>query len=144
MPSIAPLPDVIPTLERLKAVGITIGIITDGRSVTQRSKIKALGLGEFVAPQNIIISEEVGADKTTSAPFETLASRNIGEEKFLYIGDNPAKDFHWPNMMGWTTVELRDCQKTNIHSQDIAVADEFRPQHIIDSFGMILKYLQYC
>ena len=144
MPSIAPLPDVIPTLERLKAVGITIGIITDGRSVTQRSKIKALGLGEFVAPQNIIISEEVGADKTTSAPFETLASRNIGEEKFLYIGDNPAKDFHWPNMMGWTTVELRDCQKTNIHTQDIAVDDEFRPKHIIDSFGMILKYLQYC
>lgn len=139
-PVICPLPGVISTLEKLKSSGVRIGIITDGRSVTQRQKIMALGLDRFVDSQNLIISDEIGADKTTATPFETLASRNPEESRFLYIGDNPAKDFHWPNRMGWTTVELRDCLKTNIHSQDIAVAEEFRPQHIVAAFGDVLQY----
>lgn len=139
-PEIKPMPGVIHALEKLKSSGISIGIITDGRSAMQRRKIAALGIDRFVEPGNLIISEEIGADKTSSTPFEILASRNQHEERFLYIGDNPAKDFHWPNRMGWTTIELRDRLHTNIHSQDIAVPEEFMPQHKIDTFEEVLKY----
>ena len=133
-----PLPGVIETFEKLKKAGEKIGIITDGRSVTQRAKFNALGLGEFVSPQNLIISEEIGADKNTSLPFEIIVSRNPDESCFVYIGDNPAKDFRWPNRLGWTTVELKDGLKTNIHSQDIDVPDDYQARYIVDRYDEVI------
>lgn len=55
------------TLAGLRDKGITLGIITDGRSATQRAKIKALGLDRFIHADNIVVSSEIGADKTSVA-----------------------------------------------------------------------------
>ena len=119
------------TLAGLRDKGITLGIITDGRSATQRAKIKALGLDRFVADGTIIISGETGADKTTSLPFETLANRNPGCSRFLYLGDNPAKDFRWPNAMGWDTVEIIDSEGLHIQPHHIEVPRGYRAHHPI-------------
>lgn len=127
------------TLKTIADTGQKIGIITDGRSSTQRAKIEALGLLDFVTPENIIISEEAGGDKTTPIPFEKLKSNNPDEKHFLYIGDNPAKDFRWPNAMGWTTVELKDVEGKNIHSQAIYVPENFKAQYVITNFSDVLK-----
>jgi len=94
---------------------------------------------DFVTPENIIISEEAGGDKTTPIPFEKLKSNKPDEKHFLYIGDNPAKDFRWPNAMGWTTVELKDVEGKNIHSQAIYVPENFKAQYVITSFSDVLK-----
>lgn len=106
------------TLATLRNTGHKIGIITDGRSITQRHKIEALDLDRFVNPEHIIISEEIGGDKTTPLPFETIAGK-CPDEKFTYIGDNPAKDFTYPASMGWRTVCLLNAGH-NIHSQDLS------------------------
>ena len=45
----------------LKENNITIGIITDGRSIQQRSKLEALGLYEYT--NQVVISEEIGSEK---------------------------------------------------------------------------------
>lgn len=127
---------------RLTCEGIKIAIITDGRSHTQRAKIEALGLDRFVLPQNIIISSEAGGEKTTRIPFDTLISRNPGETHYLYLGDNPAKDFLWPNLMGWTTVQLNDIAGVNIHSQTIDVPEIYKAQYRIDKIEDIVRYLQ--
>ncbi|MBD5225544.1 MAG: HAD hydrolase-like protein [Bacteroidales bacterium] len=121
--------------------GQTIAIITDGRSNTQRAKIKALGLDQFVSPWNIIISSEVGGDKTTRVPFDTLMSRNPNEKQFVYIGDNPAKDFYWPNELGWETIQLDDTAGINIHSQTIEVPDNFKAKYRISRIEDIVNYL---
>lgn len=105
-------------LALLRNTGNRIGIITDGRSVTQRNKIETLGLNRFANPEHIIVSEEIGGDKTTTLPFETIAAR-YPDEKFTYIGDNPAKDFTCPASMGWHTVCLLNAGR-NIHSQDLS------------------------
>jgi len=139
-PSIALRAEVKETFECLRAKGIGIGIITDGRSVTQHAKIKALGLDEFVCASDIVISEEIGADKNTDIPFRTLMSRHADEEKWLYIGDNPAKDFHWPNMMGWTTVMLENDGK-NIPRQLPPLPAEYMAQHSIASFADVLQFV---
>ncbi len=131
IPDISLRPGALDLLEGLKRRGVPIGIITDGRSATQRAKIKALGLDRFVADGNIIISGETGADKTTSLPFETLANRNPGCSRFLYLGDNPAKDFRWPNAMGWDTVEIIDSEGIHIHPQNIEVPPGYRAHHTI-------------
>lgn len=107
------------TLALLRNARNRIGIITDGRSVTQRNKIEALGLNWFVNPEHIIISEEIGGDKTTSIPFETIAAR-VPDEKLTYVGDNPAKDFACPASMGWRTVCLLNSGR-NIHPQNLSM-----------------------
>lgn len=140
IPAIHLAAGVRPTFEELRQRGVEIGIITDGRTFAQKEKIKALGLLEFVSPSNIIISQEIGADKTERKPFELLAARNPGESVFVYLGDNPAKDFHWPNEMGWLTVMLTDHTATNIHSQQIEVAPNYRAQYTIGRFPEILQY----
>ncbi|MDE6326444.1 MAG: HAD family hydrolase, partial [Duncaniella sp.] len=107
------------TLALLRNTGERIGIITDGRSLTQRNKIEALGLDRFVSPEHIIISEEIGGDKTTSLPFETIASM-VTDEKLTYVGDNPAKDFACPASMGWHTACLLNAGR-NIHPQNLSM-----------------------
>ena len=104
------------TLKTIKEKGYTVCLITDGRSVTQRNKIKALGLNEYVQRGDIVISEELGYDKKSSKPFELIADRYLNAN-FFYIGDNAKKDFYWPNLMGWTTICIKDDGR-NIHPQD--------------------------
>lgn len=116
-------------LESLVSKDITLGLITDGRAVAQREKIKALGLDKYISSGNILISEETGHDKHSQFPFRKMMELNPAERQFIYIGDNPEKDFRWPNELGWTTVMLRDIYEVNIHPQSIDGADGFPSSH---------------
>ena len=57
-------------LEKILSHNIDFSIITDGRSISQRNKIKALGLYDLV--KNIIISEETGFEKPHLNNFKIL------------------------------------------------------------------------
>ena len=93
------------TLQWLSAdKDISIGIITDGRVGTQTAKINALGLNRFVKPGNTIISQAIGADKTTPIPFTAMMSAVPQASHYIYIGDNMGKDFVYPKKLGWTTI----------------------------------------
>lgn len=112
-------------LASLRNAGHTFAVVTDGRSVTQRHKFEALGLGRFVdADRALMISEEVGESKTGGKAFRLLEERYGSETPKIYVGDNPAKDFRTPGMMGWTTVCLLD-KGENIHLQDFEGADAY-------------------
>lgn len=109
------------TLATLRNRGCTLGIVTDGRSITQRHKIEALGLDRFVRPDMFFISEEVGADKISGEPFVWIMSKFGESERYIYIGDNPAKDFVAPKRMGWLTVcLLGGADGNNLFSQDFS------------------------
>ncbi|MDE5785464.1 MAG: HAD hydrolase-like protein [Duncaniella sp.] len=92
-PDISLTPAVEKTLGELKDRGIVLALITDGRSITQRNKISALGLERFIAPEHILISEETGADKLNSRPFELLESAS-NSQPYIYVGDKPSTDFY--------------------------------------------------
>ncbi len=128
------------TLDTLKDRDVRMGIITDGRSHTQWAKIRALGLEKYVDADNIIVSGDTGYDKTSRVPFDMMAERSPGERQFVYFGDNPAKDFRWPNRMGWVTVQLDDSKGNNIHSQQIDVTDDYQAAHHVASFADILAF----
>jgi len=104
------------TLEYLQGEDAILCMITDGRSITQRNKIEALGLTKFFSEDNILISEEFGAEKTDKSPFEHFMRKYNYAKKFYYIGDNTAKDFFWPNRLHWTTICIED-NGQNIHKQ---------------------------
>ncbi len=105
-------------LDYLHSKDIPIGILTDGRSVTQRNKIKSLGLNRYVPEQNIVISEEFGSEKPDEKNYRYFESLYSEIENFIYIGDNPRKDFIAPNHLGWETAGLLDDGR-NIHKQEV-------------------------
>ena len=104
------------TLETLKRQGVVLGLITDGRSLTQRNKIRALGLGEFFSDENIVISEEFGSEKPSLRNYEFFMKK-YPDADFYYVGDNPKKDFIAPNVLGWETICLLD-SGCNIRPQE--------------------------
>ena len=95
-----------------------IGLITDGRSLTQRHKIEALGLSAYMDEEDILISEETGHEKPSEVPYRHFMAR-YPACTYYYIGDNPAKDFVAPERLGWTSICLLDDGR-NIHPQELA------------------------
>ncbi|MCH5327165.1 MAG: HAD family hydrolase [Duncaniella sp.] len=116
------------TLSVLRRQGHKLALITDGRELTQRNKIEALGLGRFFEPSNVFISESFGHLKTDGEAFRALMSSYPGEI-YMYIGDNPAKDIAAPRSLGWTTVCIRDSGQ-NVHRQDFTLLS---PDYILPS-----------
>ncbi|MDH3648127.1 MAG: HAD family hydrolase [Saprospiraceae bacterium] len=109
---------------------IPTGIITDGRSATQRNKLKALGLeGLF---DLVVISEEIGTEKPHRNNF-LLYNEKFSNHSFAYIADNISKDFVTPNALGWLTICLLD-NGQNIHKQDFSFPAEYLPQQTLTSF----------
>ena len=125
-PSINLDPSIIATLDLLVAHDRTLGLITDGRSKTQRNKIKALELYHWFPKDNIIISEEFGSSKPDVRNYRFFMSKFPGKS-YTYIGDNIAKDFVAPKSLGWQTICLKD-NGLNIHAQDFDLSDEYLPE----------------
>lgn len=129
------------TLNSLKEQGYHLAIITDGVAKVQRNKIKALGLDRYVDTLDIIISEEMGTEKTDRQNFTYFTDKYPDFDKFYYIGDNTAKDFYWPNKLGWTTICLSDNGR-NKHKQNFEGNTEYMPQYIVDDFYEILEFIE--
>ncbi len=126
-PSISLTDEVKKWIKLLSDKNAALAILTDGRSATQRLKLAALGLSEIPA----YISEEHGSEKPAPERFEKIVQRWPGH-RYVYIGDNPRKDFFTPNRMGWLTLGLLDDGK-NIHSQEFDYSTEYAPRHWIES-----------
>ena len=120
-------------LNRLLSYGHEMSLITDGRSITQRNKLSALGIESFF--KNIIISEEVNSEKPSEYNFRMVMHNNI-IENYIYIADNPKKDFITPNKLGWTSICLLD-RGHNVHEQVFTNSIEYNPHFKIKSFNEI-------
>ncbi|WP_299221994.1 HAD family hydrolase [uncultured Alistipes sp.] len=138
-PRIALSPGIPALLTELKARRCGIGLVTDGRSVTQRNKIAALRLDTFLSPASVVISEEFGSSKPDCANFEYFHRLYPGC-RFIYVADNPQKDFLAPNRLGWRTICLRDDGR-NIHSQHFDLPTDYLPQTIAETTDQIISHL---
>lgn len=128
---------IVATLDALVSNGKILGIITDGRSLTQRNKIKALGLSRWFTDDNIIISEEFGSTKPDVRNYRFFMSKYPGKI-YTYIGDNVAKDFVAPKSLGWQTICVKD-NGQNIHSQDFNLNEEYLPEITINRIKEIIN-----
>ena len=83
-----------------------IAIITDGPVLSQTRKCKALGLASIARP--LVLTDILGDGfrKPHKAAFEYVASC-VEAKQFVYVADNPAKDFTAPKQLGWITVRVR-------------------------------------
>lgn len=107
-PDIDFYPGVADMLLKLKAGGCRLGLITDGRPIAQRAKIKALGLEEYF--DEIIVTDELGGieyRKPCSKAFILMKERlAIDYSDMVYIGDNLSKDFVAPGELGMGAVHF--------------------------------------
>ncbi len=104
------------TLHQLVSEGCILCIITDGREITQKNKIKVLGLDKLISWDNIVISESFGSEKPCEANYRYFMNR-YPNTNYTYVGDNVNKDFIAPNRLGWDTICLLDDGR-NIHKQE--------------------------
>ena len=121
-------------LDMILSHNIDFSIITDGRSISQRNKIKALGLNHLA--QNIIISEETGHEKPHLNNFKII-EKIYPNKKLLYIADNTTKDFLAPNILKWDTICLLD-NGQNIHKQNFDLNIDYLPKKKINYLKEII------
>lgn len=104
-------------IERLKASGVYVGIITDGRPEGQHKKLAALGLTELIGEENIIITDELGGiqfRKPCDIAFRIMMTKwQMQASEMIYIGDNLSKDFQAPRQLGFRTLWFQN--KDGIH-----------------------------
>lgn len=113
-----------------------LGLITDGRSLTQRNKLRSLGIEEKF--DKIVISEEFGFTKPNIRNFEVFLEDNISE--YFYVADNTLKDFVVPNKLGWKSICLLN-NGFNIHLQNFEIAAEYLPQYRIEKLIELKKII---
>ncbi|MHA4842628.1 HAD family hydrolase [Flavitalea antarctica] len=116
-------------IREVRSRKIPTGLITDGRSVTQRNKLKALGIEDLFS--EIIISEEFGSEKPDERNYLHFVLK-YPDSEFYYFGDNTSKDFITPARLGWTTICVKDSGK-NIHKQRFDGIEI--PQFVVAGFG---------
>lgn len=84
----APLPGVVPALERLRAHGLALAVVSNW-DVGLHEHLRAIGLAAYF--DAVVSSAEAGAEKPDAAPFR-LALELLGVEpgRVLHVGDDDA------------------------------------------------------
>lgn len=106
-PKIKLLSDSKNLLRKIKGT-IGTGLITDGPQISQINKIQALGLKKLV--KKIVVTDQYDPSwtKPSAKPYilqmETFSNT---PKDFIYIGDNPYKDFISPLNLGWEVLRVR-------------------------------------
>lgn len=132
-PEIALFPDAEWALAHY-GTGGPLGLITDGTHSMQARKVEALG----IAPRfkEMIFTGALGGrdfHKPHPLSYEKIeAVLGDGATRFVYVGDNPSKDFVVPNARGWVSVMVHRPEHARIHAK-ATVAHGGAPHHTIES-----------
>lgn len=123
--------------------GYRTGIVTDGHSSVQRSKISALKLEERV--DVIICTDEIGDayHKPSVLPFEmAMRQLGVGAWESVYIGDDASKDFAGPNELGMVTVQV--VRKVRFGFSGTAMAESYSPRAAVPDLVTAVQYAAVC
>jgi putative hydrolase of the HAD superfamily len=111
-----------------------LGLITDGTHSVQARKVAALGIGGHF--QTIVYTDALGGRRFAKPHPESYCriERALGTPgaTFVYIADNPAKDFVVPNARGWISIMVTRQGHRRIHAAALPAAGG-APQHAITS-----------
>ncbi len=119
-------------LTKLKQNGIRLGIITDGRLLGQKAKIKALEIESFF--DKIIITDELGGEQYRKPDQKAFCMMkdyfDVSWEQMVYIGDNKAKDFVLGGRFPINTIEV--ARKDSLYAQQ-NYCDNIKPTYVVES-----------
>jgi len=104
-PKIQLFPQANLVLERFK--NIPIYVITDGNKIVQKNKIIALGIPKKI--KSYVLTSHYGLKNAKPSPYCFLhicKKENIKPSEFIYVGDNPNKDFVGIKPLGFKTIRV--------------------------------------
>ena len=100
-----PYPHTIKTLIELKAMGLKLGVITDGLTIKQWEKLIRLGIVDFF--DDVITSEEFGLGKPSIEFFEYgIKKMNLNPDETIYVGDRVDRDIIPAKKVGMRTIRI--------------------------------------
>jgi putative hydrolase of the HAD superfamily len=136
-PVICLAPGIRATLDALSTSHANLAILTDGRSVTQRLKLTAVGLGSIP----LFVSEDYQSVKPSHDRFVAIEKRWLGC-RYVYVADNPVKDFLAPNTRGWLTLGANWIQ-ARVHVFDPSLLDAaYQPMHWLSEPIEIIRQIE--
>lgn len=127
------IPGVDKLMKAIKDNGLFLGIITNGMTKTQKSRLAGLGLDHLV--ERLVASEEVGIAKPDSAIFEfALKCANCNADEAVMIGDSWSKDVYGAINAGLKAIWLKRREEDGVDENLSPVA--LNPEEIIKILGL--------
>ena len=110
----------ISILELAKKNNVKLGIITNGPSEHQWSKVKALGVEKWIDKENIIVSGDYGINKPDVRIYEIMQEKlQLPNDSLYYIGDSLENDIVGANNAGWKSIWINRYKKKLPENIDI-------------------------
>jgi putative hydrolase of the HAD superfamily len=134
-PQIRPFAGAPKLLQRLKANGVVLALISDGPWLTQENKLRALGLEACF--HHVVFTAARGEDWSKPSPrafLEVMGQSCVPAPACVYVADNPGKDFAAPNRLGWHTIQVRETIGLHI---DASSPPGGEPQAAVNSFAAL-------
>jgi len=138
-PQLSLYPDADNFLALLASRSIPTGIITDGDKGVQWRKIEALGIRCRL--QAIIVTDELGREcwKPSAVPYRrAMESLQGNVRSFIYIGDNPHKDFCTAKALGFHTIRI--IRETGDH-METRLAPDFEADETITTLEELVPLI---
>jgi putative hydrolase of the HAD superfamily len=108
-----------------------LALISDGYLQTQSAKLDALKIQHLFNP--IILTDQLGREfwKPDPAGFK-MVMQSLGPEpdKYVYIGDNPIKDFVAPRRLGWKSICVR--RNNAVYEKEVAPDERFEADFLVN------------
>ncbi len=132
-----PYEDVVEVFQHLAQTDLIVGIITAGLEMKQAEKIIRLNLLEYINPQAIFITGQLGIGKSNSKLYQNACeSLDLPPGACMYIGDNPLNDVDPPNEIGMITVLNRRGGKY------FEIQGKSKPDYLIHDMWDLLEILR--
>ena len=99
---------------------VKLGIITNGPSEHQWSKVKALGVERWIDRENIIVSGDYGINKPDVRIFEIMQEKlQLPNDSLYYIGDSLENDIVGANNTGWKAIWINRYKRKSPENVEI-------------------------
>ena len=122
-------------VSRLLSYEAKLAILSDGRSITQRLKLRSIGLESLP----LFISEDCQSTKPETDRFVSIENK-WPQCKYVYIADNSAKDFLAPRSRGWLTLGARWIFP-RVHSISDQAPAGYKPDQWLDCPSKVLSVI---
>jgi putative hydrolase of the HAD superfamily len=109
-------------------------LITDGHYIMQKNKFRALGLEKFI--DYPMFTDFYHTKKPELKPFKMIMKK-IFSNKYVYIADNPKKDFFAPIELDWITIRFKNPKGIYKNLENNAHYETDRKKNILEIIEVI-------
>ena len=118
-----------------------LALLSDGYMQTQMAKLETLGIRHYFSA--IVLTDQLGRNcwKPSPAGFEEIMMRTLGSDPagYVYIGDNPRKDFAAPRQLGWQSIRVR--RPHGVYAGEGAPDTDFEAGFMVDNLYQAARLL---